>query len=199
MTPNLIDLRQARNASADDLPGLQAYLTQLVGEPFRFARVSYGEELTLHFGDLRPARSPKLGKKAYGTYILGVRGSSWTLKSGTAPLVLFTGVNRDDLPSAFGKPIRKEELEANPLIRPDSRVLSATPFVVRPADAFGLELRISDGGALLILPTASESEGPEGESLPEIADWELLSAGGLLSAGPGLSWTFRPSSAPETV
>ena len=35
-------------------------------------RVSYGDELTLHFGDLRPARSPKLKAKPYGAYILGL-------------------------------------------------------------------------------------------------------------------------------
>ena len=49
MTTNLIDLRQAREAAPDNIPGLYAYLAQLVGESFRFARVSYGDELTLHF------------------------------------------------------------------------------------------------------------------------------------------------------
>ena len=50
MGTHLIDLRQARKRSPDDVAGLYSYLAQLVGEPFQFARVSYGDELTLHFG-----------------------------------------------------------------------------------------------------------------------------------------------------
>lgn len=57
------DIRTRTDDTApDNLSDLQVYLAQLVGEPFRFARVSYGDELTLHFGDLRPSRSPKVGK-----------------------------------------------------------------------------------------------------------------------------------------
>jgi hypothetical protein len=198
MTTNLIDLRHARNATADHLGELQAYLTQLIGEPFRFARVSYGDELTLHFGDLRPAHSPKLKGKKYGAYILGVRGSPWIVKSGTEPLVLASGISLDELPSGLGKPTRKEEFEANPHIVPESRVLSGEPFVVRPVSAFGLYLRTSDGSALLILPTGSEDES-DAQTIPEVAlaDWELISPDGLLSAGPGLNWSFQPSPAPK--
>jgi hypothetical protein len=194
MTAHLIDLRQAQNASPDNLSELQAYLTQLVGEPFCFARVSYGDELTLHFGDLRPARSPKLRNKPYGSYILGVRGSSWVLKSGSEPLVLTAGLNSEDIPNRLGKPIRKEDLEANPLISPQSRVVAATPFVVKPINGFGLQLRFSDASTLLILPTLPESEPEEAHPEIVVADWELSSPQGLLSAGPGLDWSFKPSS-----
>src|SRR4051812_41074713 len=93
MTATLIDLRNAREAAPDNVPELQAYLAQLVGEPFRFARVSYGDELTLHFGDLGPARSPRLTKRPCGAYVLGVRASPWLLKAGTVPLVLSAGID----------------------------------------------------------------------------------------------------------
>ena len=200
MTPNLIDLRQAPAASSDNLPALQAYLAPLVGEPFRFARVSYGDELTLHFGDLRPARSAKLKDKLYGTYILGVRGSSWILKSGSEPLVLTAGIDLDNLPGTIGKPLSKEELEANPLMQPESRVLSATPFVVKPVAGFGLQLRVSDGSSLLIFPTVPETEADEGVAADlVVADWELLSPAGLLSANPDLKWSFQPSSPREGI
>ena len=33
---------------------------------------------------------------------------------------------------------------------------SATPFLVKPAEAFGIELRMSDGSSLLVLPTVQE-------------------------------------------
>lgn len=197
MTVNLIDLRQAK-LSADDLPSLHASLAPLVGEPFRFARVSYGDELTLHFGDLRPAKSPKLKKQLYGTYILGLRGSPWILKSGSEALVLTAGVLTSVGLDGLGKPLDKEELESGQFIDPESRVLAATPFVVKSVSGFGLELRMSDGSVLLILPTIPGPDEPEDEGLPELADWELLSPRGLLSAGPGLKWSFEPSALPAS-
>jgi hypothetical protein len=189
MGTSLIDLRHARGHSSDDLPGLSAYLSQFIGEPFQFARVSYGDELTLHFGDLHPARSPKLKGKLYGAYVLGVRGSSWVLKAGTEPLV----ITSESAPSAFGRPLGKEELEAGTFIEPTSRVLAATPFVVKPDDGFGLQLGMSDGTTLLILPTPSEPDEPGDEELPELADWELSTPRGFLSAGPHREWSFVPA------
>ncbi len=193
MGANLIDLRQEQKASPDDLPGLYAHLAQLVGEPFRFARVSYGDELTLHFGDLRAARSPKLKHKFYGAYILGLRASPWVLKPGAEPVVLTAGVVLNPPPPAFGRPLPKEELEAGTFIEPEGRVLVATPFVVKPLEGFGLQLRMSDGSTLQVLPAIPGSDQPEDEGLPKLADWELSSPRGLLSAGPGLGWSFKPS------
>lgn len=190
----LIDFGHSPKTQTNNIEGLQAHLTQLVGEPFQFVRVSYGDELTLHFGTLKPAKSPKLKGKMYGTYVLGVRGSSWILKSGSKPVVLSSGLDLDNIPNEFGKPISKETLEANPPIQIGTRVLSATPFVVKPVNAFGLEIRVSDGSAILIFPTLPDAEEPEEEGLPEIADWELNSPNGLLSAGPSLVWTFTPIS-----
>ena len=193
MGTNLIDMRQAQDTSRDDLSGLHGYLAQLVGEPFRFARISYGDELTLHFGDLRQARSPKLKHKFYGATILGLRGSSWGLKAGMEPLVITSGLVFDAASPAFGIPLSKEELEAGTFVEPESRVLAATPFVVKPVDGFGLQLRMSDGSSLLVLPTTPEPDEPEDEDLPELADWELATPRGLLTAGPNLHWAFRPA------
>ena len=193
MGTNLIDLRQANGSSHDDLSGLSAYLCQLVGEPFRFARVSYGDELTLHFGDLRPARSPKLRHKPYGAYVLGLRGSSWVIKSGSEPVLIIAGDVSPFPTPAYGKPLGKEELETGRFVGPDSRVLVATPFVVRPVDKFGLQLRMSDGSTLFVLPANPEPDEPGDEGLPELADWELSTPRGLLSAGPELVWSFTPA------
>lgn len=168
----------------------------MVGEPFRFARVSYGDELTLHFGDLRFARSPKLKHKQYGAYILGVRGASWILKSGRKPLVITSGAVSNPAPPEFGLPLSKEELENGTFVESESRVLAATPFIVKTVEGFGLQLQMSDGSTLLVLPTASE---PDDEGLPELADWELSAPRGILSAGPNLGWSFTPArgSSPE--
>ena len=185
MGTNLIDLRQPSHGSIADL---SSQLSTWIGEPFRFARVSYGDELTLHFGDLRQAHSPKLREKLYGTYILGLRGSSWILKSGPEPVVVTSGSA-----DASGRALSHEELEAGPFIEPGSRVLAASPFVVKPVGGFGLELRMTDGSTLLILPAAAEPDEPGDEGLPELADWELSTPRGLLSAGPNLQWSFTPN------
>lgn len=185
-----IDLRQPRERSHDDLPGLAALLSALIGEPFRFSRVSYGDELTLHFGDIRPARSAKLKDKQYASYILGLSGSSWILKSGSEPVVVTSGVDLNGVPPALGEPLCKEDLETGGFVEPGSRVLSATPFVVKPVEGFGLELRMSDGSTLLVLPSAQEPDEPEDEGLPQLADWELSTPRGVVSAGPSLEWSF---------
>ena len=197
MATSLIDLRHARNSAPDDLPRLQAYLAQLIGEQFRLARVSYGDELTLHFGELRPARSPKLKGRLFGTYILGFRGSPWVLKSDKGSLALSAGIELHNLPNIGGKLIRKEELERDPLIQAGSRVVAAAVFPVEPVHGIGLQLQFSDGCSVLILPTESDVDAPDDANLPEIADWELLSPNGLLSAGPGPNWSFKPSSKSE--
>lgn len=192
MGASLVNLHQVCDASQNSLAGLDAYLSQLVGEPFRFARVSYGDELTLHFGDLRPGRSPKVRHLSYGAYILGLRASSWVLKSGTAPLIVASDAEFASASSEFGKPLSKEELEAGKFVEPESRVLSTTAFEVKIAGEFGLQLRMSDGSALLVLPAIPESDDPRDAELPQLAAWELSSPQGLLSAGPGLTWSFKP-------
>jgi hypothetical protein len=195
MATNLIDLRQASRAVPGDLSGLQAYLAPLIGEPFRFARVSYGDEVTLHFGDLHPARSPKLPKHMYGTYILSLRGSAWTLKSGSEPLVLTAGILSQPIAPSIGKPLAKEELESKQFIKAESMVLAALPFLVKPVNGYGLQLRMSDASTLFVVPTLEEPDTPNDERLPELADWELLSPHGLLRVGPGLKWSVELSAA----
>ena len=193
MGMTLIDLHQARGPSSDDLPGLNAYLFQLVGEPFRFSRVSYGDELTLHFGDLRPARSPNLQHRLYGAYLLGLRGSRWVLKSGSEPVVIWTGAELAPEALPAGKLLRNQDLEAGAFLQPEIRVVAASPFVVKPANGFGLHLRMSDGSTLLVLPAPPEPEEPGVEELPPLAAWELATPLGLLSVGPGLEWSFIPT------
>jgi hypothetical protein len=194
MGTHLIDLTEASESSSDNISGLSGYLSVLVGEPFQFARVSYGDELTLHFGDLRPALSRKLEGKQYGAYILGVRGSDWVLKSAVWPPTLIMAGAIFDLPAtSFGKPLSNEDLEGRNLVEPGSRVIAATPFVVKPLDAFGLQLRMSDGSTLTVRPMPEDADGVDENELPELADWELSTPQGLLSAGPGRKWSFAPS------
>src|SRR2546423_1423001 len=93
MTTDLgfIAFRQKPTAPGDDMGALRGSLAHLVGEPFRFLRVSYGDELTLHFGDVRSGRTRRTKDLHFGAYILGVRASGWLLKSDSfvvAPLAV---------------------------------------------------------------------------------------------------------------
>ena len=194
MNSTLIEFQKGTGPSRDDLPGLRGYVAQLVGEPFQFARVSYGDELTLHFGMLSPARSRKLANLLYGTYILRLRGSSWVLKSGRGPMVISPAVSDVSIPEG-ARLLSKEELEKGEFIERGSHVLSVTPVHVRPVAGYGFHLVMSDGSATFVFPIVQEPDVPENEGLPELADWELLSPRGLLRVGPGLEWSFEPDEA----
>lgn len=184
----MIDLRGEQTKSGDTLQ-LQAYLQQLVGEPFLHFRFSYGDELALHFGTARGYDSPRMKHRVKKSYILGMRASNWYLKS-SSPSVLVIGSadNAGDLRGIVA--LTKEQLEAAAFIRPGSIVVSAN---VRPmtnptmAAGYGVSLDLSDGSAFLVRPEAIHSESPESD----IADWELFTPyERFLRVGPGLEWSY---------
>ncbi len=199
MSTTLIDLSREHAQSSDDLPGLHAHLAQLIGEPFRFVQYSYGDELTLHFGDLEPARHPKLKGRLYGAFMLGLRASPWNLKSGSEPWVVNGGMLLDASKAELGTPLDKRELESRKIIEPGSLVLAAVPFFVQPVDGFGLQLRFADGSLLSVVPAVPVPDEPEDEGLPDLADWEVFTPRGLLSAGPGRRWSFEPKGVASTA
>jgi hypothetical protein len=97
-----------------------------------------------------------------------------------------------ELPNARGWRHGPTMTETGRFIEPDGRVVAATPFVVPPAGGLGLQFRISDGSSLLVLPAIHETEEPEDRGLPKLADWELSSPSGLLSAGPASNGRSNP-------
>jgi hypothetical protein len=196
-----VDLRDVPRSAPGDISGLQERLGQLIGEPFRFFRVSYGDEATLHFGDLHPARSQKLQGKLYGAYILGLRASSWLFKReyGTGSMLVNAGINVLGLNRLSEASLPNEAFESMDLVQAGSRVTGATVFPMKPHEAFALHLQMSDGSVLVVMPTElapdeKSSDDPEDMELPEIADWELITPGGLLEVGPGCTWSFKTSS-----
>lgn len=189
MTASLTEQRPTAPPVAGDLAALAAYTSALVGEPFRLARVTYGGELTLHFGDLRPAKSPKLVGYLYGSYILGVCASPWLLKSADCSRLIEGGADFEP-PPGRGRLLTNAELHADPLVTPGARVTSAEPFAVAPTGAFGLHLGFADGSSFFAQPAAPRPPEPGDEHLPPLADWELTTPAGDLDAGPGPGWTF---------
>jgi hypothetical protein len=193
-----LDPRGTHALTVGDIAGLWAYLQQVVGQPFRFLRASYADELTLHLGAELPPASAKL-KKPRGSYVLTFRGSAWVLRSGAGPILFADPFSFSK--SADWQPITLEQLEQTPPITPGAVVVWAVAFQDNITPGFGFLMGFSDGGFVQLRPTPAESEGKgteEGEDLPPVADWELFTPyGRYLRVGPGLKWAYEPSGREE--
>lgn len=187
-----VDFRGTAPRTRDDIRGLRPYLFQLMGEPFLFARESYGNELTLHFGDeveLPPFRGRRLTE---GRYVLTLRASVWVAKS--VPLASY--VAGDDLAPGPGVvPITVQELETRPPITPGACVVWIEARAFRSIGWPGgieLGIRFSDGSFLEIRPRYDPTD-----PVHDLADWELFTPyKRYLKAGPGVQWEYSPSDQP---
>ncbi len=180
----------------EEVRGLGVALAELVGQPFRFLKFSYGDELTIHFGDVRPGRASKLSHLEFGAYILSLRCSPWLLKSGAGGTVFDDAFPPTRYGEIIGVAISNEALESRILIEPGSLVLQVSLFTSPDTDSIGLEIQFDDGSLLLIRPGPQEPDEPGEVDGDELADWELLGPNGLIEAGPGPRWTFEPSASP---
>ena len=188
MALEVIDLAGTQPESSD-LEGLRAYLRQLVGQPFLHFRFSYGDELTLHFGQPRNYRSAKLKHLPKGSYIVGARASSWEIVS--PPVVIFPSREGGAPSRSRRKPITPQELEAASFVQRGARVLFAEPWGL--PSSLGVVLALSDGSSLVIDPASAEKPTPKGD----IADWEVFTPyDRCLRVGPGMRWSYLPSRIP---
>jgi hypothetical protein len=155
------------------------------GLPYLFARMSYGNELTIHFGSERGHTSPKLSGKVRGTHVLSVRGSAWLLASGIRPVVVGCGITPLD---GEAKPFNVTALESGALIGAGARIKQAASLVIDPLNAIGLRIQLDDGSSFMILPTPPDKDR---EHLPEPADWEVLTPTDILRVGPGPNYSVE--------
>ena len=187
----LIDLREIRGPTTGALADLQAYLLQLEGQPFLFTRVTYGDELSLHFGAPQEFHSPKIRRRVRGSYVLTARASAWRLHSMPAGCIVYA----DLLPYPAGPSARKtvgaRDLEQLTLIRPGARVVSADILGFRLPWGIELGVSFSDGSTFFLTPLPPGNQAANGEGLPPIADWELFTPHGrVLLVGPGFQWEY---------
>jgi hypothetical protein len=184
-----IDLTVEQLASSDR-DELELLLTQLIGKPFLFFRVSYGDELTLHFGSPRPYPNPKLKGHTKGSFILGVRASIWFFQPRGRPMLLIGPDDVANIPPNRATKLDTKEIESGEYVKPGSLILRAT--VVQKATGFGLELNLSDDSMLLILPVSTKAEESDDD---EVADWEVFTPyNRYLRVGPGNRWSYLDSS-----
>lgn len=190
-----LDLRSVQENS-HDLACLRGYLQQLVGEPFLHVRFSYGDELTLHFGEPREPRSKKLSHLVQGSYVVAARASSWYIKTADGKTVaVATNGSQANVPSGFG-PLTTGQVERNTLTQPGVRVVSADVTALRPAELAGFtcSLVLSDGTSILIVPEIGTTSHAK-QATQDVADWEVFIAphDRYLRVGPGPMWSYLPS------
>lgn len=186
------DFRGTAPRTSGDVRGMRPYLAQLLGEPFLFARESYGDELTLHFGpevELPPFRG---ARRTEGAHVLALRASVWALKS-VPWAALVSGDEPAAVPGAV--PVELSELEKRPPIAPGARV---TRIDVRAFHGIGwpggieLLLQFSDNSVFEVRPRYDPAD-----PAPELADWELFTPfRRYLRAGPGVQWEYAASDQP---
>jgi hypothetical protein len=196
----LIDLRETRH-ECPDRSDLQALLQQLVGQPFLFFRVSYGDELRLHLGEVQGYSNPKVQGRTRGSYIIGARASGLIVFSAPRHLLVTSGdgeAGRSETP-ATARSVDIKTIETGGFITPGSIVTSAGAD--RSGPGFSLQLRFSDGSTAYIRPSPGSDEvEPEGEERStdvgarEIPDWEILTPHQrILKVGPGPRWNYLDS------
>ena len=186
-----VDYRGTAPTTRDDLRGLRSYLSQLVGEPFLFARESYGDELTLHFG--REVERPRIrGRRSIeGTHILTLRASGWAWKSAVWGALL----SEEEWPGTESTPVTLHDLETRPPTPPGERVVGIDVRAVR-SDGWpgGIELGLRFGDQSFL--TVTPRHDPD-DPLCDLADWELFTPyDRRIKAGPGVQWEYSPSNSP---
>ncbi|MGH7134540.1 MAG: hypothetical protein ACREHD_02305, partial [Pirellulales bacterium] len=190
-----LDFRGVQQKSSD-VSVLRGYLQQLVGEPFLHLRFSYGDELTLHFGEPQRPKPKKLAHLTEGSYILTARASSWYLKTANgAGVTMAANATNAGVPDGFVA-LSTEQIEHCQLAQPGARVVAADATVVRSGrteSGFACSLLLADGSSILIVPAAA-GEGDGDSSAEDVADWEVFTPHDrYLRVGPGMSWAYLPS------
>ncbi|MBW4470054.1 MAG: hypothetical protein KME45_06575 [Stenomitos rutilans HA7619-LM2] len=151
---------------------LYAIASRVIGETCWKATLSYGDELTLHFGEQIPYTHPSMAGKHKGSWILGTRGTAWQLNNPSdASATLDTKAAMLDI---FKRELR--QLEGNILqsLKIDYPVL-------------GLTLNFSQGIHLTITPPVRYDEF-------DLPYWELFTPDHqVLQVGPQSSWSLIQS------
>ena len=151
---------------ADDLKPLCELIRPMIGELCWQAKLSYGDQLVLDFGQ---QRSPDW--KA-GTWYLESRGTGWRLLAPDDTILA-----ADDSGTRLSNE-EHEAVERKLQIVIDSRVADFS--VHHPSLA--LALRFSNQYRLIIEPKAEDNAF-------DLSYWELMMPNGHLNVGPGLRWS----------
>jgi hypothetical protein len=168
-----------------DLKGLETVLQGLAGQVCWMAKLTYGDELALHFGDRIPCGIPRFPGLEEGSWIFGTRATPWQLD--------VPGKSR--VTSADDRNVlqpRLADLEGAKVVR------AAVPTCVLNEQAHATQsfwpgfLIVFDNGATLQLLPGIE------ELRDTLALWELFTPGNMvLEFDPNLAWSYLRADVPE--
>lgn len=162
----------------------------LVGQPLLQACFSYGDELTLHFGERRAYSHPRMAHLFKGSLILGARASAWRVVG------LDGRFDSNSIPEDEDASEAKRRFKAWAAEWGEMRVVKAM-VVGQPQAAPKLILMLAGDGAPLLVEIAPASIDPAENEAP-LADWELFTPDdGLLSVGPGPQWSYAAGRSAE--
>ena len=151
--------------NSGDLDALRRRLRPLVGEACWRARLAYGDELKLDFGERIPHKHPKLKGLIYGSWILGSQGTTWRLESGDR-----------SVSSRSRRPRVQEALREL-----SGGTVEAVTIGYRQ---LGLGIRFNNGFTLRIQHEA-------GRPTYDVPYWELFTPrGACIQVGPGRRWSI---------
>ena len=187
---------------SSDLGDLRTLLRQLIGQPFRFFRVSYGDELRLHLGSLVELPNPRTKRLLRGSYVLGARSSAWFVTSAPRSMLLASDDVHVRTSPGPNRVVDIRQIEVGNYISPGAIVVGVMADLALPG--FILNLLFNDGSTVFIGPNfeepkdeadeAREIQEGEPEVDLEISDWELLTPHSrILRSGPGGRWCYLDS------
>lgn len=193
----LLDFRATLECSSDHTR-LRTCLQQLLGQPFLLMRLSYGDEVTLHFGQPGRYRSSKLAHLTKGSYVIGARASSWFLKTDEPPTVLMGTARPMSIAAKNFKRLTPEQVETSNALRVGARIVCTEAIQLETKEStygFGFSAALEDGASLLIVPPRAPKKRARGN---DVADWEVFTPHDrYLTVGPGLRWSYLPSRAAD--
>jgi hypothetical protein len=186
----MVDFCTTQSKSSDPLL-LDAYVQQLVGQPFLQFRFSYGDELSIHLGKATKYATPRLKHLSKGSYILGARASNWRINTSAPPKML---IGCQDSSRAKLRRLSVADVESSSVVKKKARVVFAK---VLPEGESGrvlsyvLTITFSDDSTFCILPPREKARHSSDDV---VADWELFTPHErYLRVGPGPTWSYLPS------
>ena len=191
----LLDLKDEIQKTTD-LGLLSLVLQGLTGEKCLGAKLSYADEFQLHFGELQPARHPKMLNHLRGSWILTTRASSWRAWLPKLGVLVTSGISWER-PEWPAKDLSVQEMVSmvnTKLNGIEVRFVDVGWFHPSSPLSPGLVLGFADGSRFELAPDPEELMDQD----EPIADWELFTPyKTYLRVGPGVIWSLSRSDVPQ--
>ncbi|CBN57680.1 MULTISPECIES: hypothetical protein [Kamptonema] len=158
-----------------DLVQLRSIVSVIIGELCWNARMSYGDELYLYIGERIPILNKLMKGKEQAAWMLGTRGTDWTLESPTKEII----TSSKELPEVFKEKVKVIE------------GTTITAFETHYPDLI-LTVEFSNGCKLKIFPDLADDF--------DLSYWELFTPDNmLLTLEPGAIWTYTRADVPKSA